>query len=152
MPGTHLEKFLAGLPPELAKALRRAPELYQAQQTEVLLRGVSRGMDYLSTVPAFFFKRHWPRHEDAVAFVIAALCFYRWGQMADPRAFDNRFRQPKGTSFDAAWKRLRRIPRPTARQVVDLLALGELAPTAGVQYEPIAPEPGDDGALIVVGS
>lgn len=147
---THLEKFLAKLPPEIAQALRSSPELFQAQQTEILLRGVARGMDYLSSVPRFFRERRWPHHDDAIAFVTAALCFYRWGQMADPRAFDNRFRQPPGTNFDDDWKRLRRIPRPSARQVVSILDLGELAPNTGVNFSPIDPEPGDDGALIVV--
>ena len=147
---THLEKFLATLPPELARAIRESPELFQAQQTEILLRGVSRGMDYLSTVPPFFRRRRWPQHEDAIAFVTAALCYYVWGQRADPRAFDQRFRQPPGTRFDAAWRKLNSIPRPTARQVVKLLDLGELTAQSGVNFEPVEPEAGEDEPLIVL--
>lgn len=117
--------------------LPSSPEaLYHAQQVEILLRGVARGMDYLSSVPAMFQRRHWPHHEDAIAFVTAALCFYRWGQTADPRAFDNRFRVPKGTTFDAAWRRLHLLRKPSARHVVDVLDLGELVPTAGVNFSP----------------
>ncbi len=148
---THLERFLAKLPPELARAIRESPELFQAQQAEILLRGVSRGMDYLSTVPTYFRRRRWPHHEDAIAFVTAALCYYVWGQRADPRAFDNRFRVPPGTRFDAAWRKLHRIPRPTARQVIKTLDLGELTAQTGVNFEPVDPEPGEDGALVVVG-
>lgn len=139
---TNLDRFLARLPPDLANRLRRSPELFQAQQTEVLLRGVSRGMDYLSTVPALFRKRGWPQHEDAIAFATAALCFYRWGQSADPRAFDNRFRQPRGTIFDQRWRKLRGIMRPRARDVVRILELGELVPTTGESFSPIdEPDP-----------
>lgn len=145
---THLEKFLARLPPGLAARLRESPELFQAQQTEVLLRGVSRGMNYLSTVPALFRKRGWPQHEDAIAFVTAALCFYRWGQTADPRAFDNRFRVPKGTGFDERWRKLRAILRPRARDVIRILELEELVPTRGVSFSPIdEPDPDPEIAL-----
>ncbi len=147
---THLEKFLAALPPELARAIRESPELFQAQQTEILLRGVSRGMDYLSTVPPFFRRRRWPQHDDSIAFVTAALCYYVWGQRADPRAFEQRFRQPPGTRFDAAWRQLHRIPRPSARQVVKVLDLYELVATTGINFEPVDPEAGEDGALVVV--
>lgn len=147
---THLEKFLASLPPELARAFRSSPALFHAQQGEILLRGVARGMDYLSTVPALFRRRRWPHHEDALAFVTAALCYYVWGQRADPRAFDQRFRQPPRTCFDGAWRKLHRIPRPTARQVVKLLDLGELVATTGINFSPVEPDAGEDGALIVV--
>ena len=134
---TNLDRFLARLPPDLANRLRRSPELFQAQQTEVLLRGVSRGMDFLSTVPALFRKRGWPQHDDAIAFVTAALCFYRWGQSADPRAFDNRFRVPRGTGFDERWRQLRGIMRPRARDVIRVLGLEELVPSAGVNFSPV---------------
>jgi hypothetical protein len=147
---TYLDKFLASLPPELARAIRESPELFHAQQTEILLRGVSRGMDYLSTVPAFFQRRRWPQHEDAIAFVTAALCYYVWGQRVDPCSFDQRFRQPPRTRFDEAWRRLHRFPRPTARQVIKTLDLGELIASSGINFEPVEPEAGEDGALVVM--
>lgn len=135
---THLERLLALMPLERAEAVAQSPELFIGQQVEIILRGVSRGMDYLSTVPALFTRRGWPHHEDALAFVTAAVCFYRWGQVADPRAFDNRFTIPPSTGFNEAWRRLHALVRPTARQVVDVLELHELAPPGpGVRFTPV---------------
>lgn len=140
---THLERLLRAMSTERAKQVMQSPELFHAQQTEVLLRGVSRGMDYLSTVPKLFTRRHWPHHDDAIAFVTAALCFYRWGQVSDERAFFRCFRLPATVpAFDGAWRRLQAIPRPTAIDVVRVLDLRELVPgEPGVQNTPIDDTP-----------
>ncbi len=144
---THLEKLLAPMTADAAKAVASSPELFHAQQTEIILRGVSRGMEYLSTVPKLFRARHWPQHEDAIAFVTAALCYYRWGQVSDPRAFDTGFRWPPLPAFDHRWQKLHRLVRPTARQIVATLELHELAPKGvGVKFTPFD----DDEPLIIL--